>query len=113
VKIITWNPWVILFSLKPLDNCVDVPREVCVRVRTNPRKVKRPIIKKWCYVPSAESGLASGDGAGAPVERSARSNTNLTTLLPDAGDDEQTVTVASTLAAELDAALTEETPTAN
>ena len=43
-------------SLKPVDNCVDVPKEVCVRMRTNPRKVKRPVIKKWCYVPTAESG---------------------------------------------------------
>lgn len=42
--------------LKPVDNCVDVPKEVCVRMRTNPRKVKRPVIKKWCYVPTQESG---------------------------------------------------------
>merc|ERR1711953_737757 len=47
--------------LKPVDNCVDVPKEVCVRMRTNPRKVKRPVIKKWCYVPTAESGLSNED----------------------------------------------------
>ena len=45
------------YSLKPVDNCVDVPKEVCVRMRTNPRKVKKPVIKKWCYVPTEESGL--------------------------------------------------------
>ena len=43
--------------MKPVDNCVDVPKEVCVRMRTNPRKVKKPVIKKWCYVPTEESGL--------------------------------------------------------
>ena len=49
-------PYYSVFSLKPVDNCVDVPKEVCVRMRTNPRKVKRPVIKKWCYVPTEESG---------------------------------------------------------
>ena len=99
------------FSLKPNDNCVDVPREVCVRVRTNPRKIQRPVIKKWCYVPTQESGLDS------PLERSARSSTNLTTgQAVDAVDDddaEEASASVSTLAPELDAALTEETPTGN
>ena len=40
------------------EECVDVPKEVCTRSRTNPRKVKKPVVKKWCYVPSEESGLA-------------------------------------------------------
>ena len=31
-----------------LRKCVDVPKEVCVLVRTNPRTVKRPLVKKWC-----------------------------------------------------------------
>ena len=62
-------------KLVPLQECVDVPKEVCARSQTNPRsglqflclreikylpsfrKKKRPIIKKWCYVPSKESGL--------------------------------------------------------
>ena len=29
-------------------NCVNEPREVCVRLRVNPRTVKRPVIKQWC-----------------------------------------------------------------
>merc|ERR1712222_270277 len=33
----------------------DVPKEVCTRSRTNPRPVKKPVVKKWCYVPSEES----------------------------------------------------------
>merc|ERR1712055_38968 len=45
-------------KLEPAEECVDVPKEVCTRSRTNPRKVKKPVIKKWCYVPSEESGLA-------------------------------------------------------
>jgi len=44
--------------LEPTEECVDVPKEVCTRSRTNPRKVKKPVVKKWCYIPSEESGLA-------------------------------------------------------
>merc|ERR1712142_667796 len=44
--------------LKPAEGCVDIPKEVCSRSRTNPRKVQKPVVKKWCYVPTAESGLA-------------------------------------------------------
>ena len=45
-------------KLEPKEECVDVPKEVCTRSRTNPRKVKKPVVKKWCYVPSDETGLA-------------------------------------------------------
>merc|ERR1712050_424256 len=45
-------------KLTPTEECVDVPKEVCTRARTNPRKVKKPVVKKWCYVPTEESGLA-------------------------------------------------------
>ena len=45
-------------KLAPTEECVDVPKEVCTRSRTNPRKVKKPVVKKWCYVPTEESGLA-------------------------------------------------------
>lgn len=43
--------------LKPAEECVDIPKEVCSRSRTNPRKVQKPVVKKWCYVPTEESGL--------------------------------------------------------
>lgn len=33
-------------------NCIKVPKEVCVNAKTNPKKVKRPVIKEWCYRPS-------------------------------------------------------------
>merc|ERR1712168_92519 len=45
-------------KLSPPEECVDVPKEVCTRSRPNPRKVKKPVVKKWCYVPTEESGLA-------------------------------------------------------
>ncbi len=94
-----------MFSLKPNDNCVDVPREVCVRVRTNPKTVKRPVIKKWCYVPTEESGLA----------RSAKSNTDLAPALPDGVVEDVDAEGASlsTLAPEQEVGLTEETTSAN
>lgn len=44
--------------LKPQEECVDIPKEVCSRSRTNPRKVSKPVVKKWCYVPTKASGLA-------------------------------------------------------
>jgi len=44
-------------KLVAAEECVDVPKEVCSRSKSNPRKIKKPVIKKWCYVPSKESGL--------------------------------------------------------
>ena len=32
-------------QLKPKETCLDVPKEVCTRSQTNPRKVKKPIVK--------------------------------------------------------------------
>ena len=37
-------------------------------MRTNPRKVKKPVIKKWCYTPTEESGLSTDDNADAETE---------------------------------------------
>jgi hypothetical protein len=36
--------------LKP--NCIKVPKEICVETKVNPRKVKKPVIREWCYKPS-------------------------------------------------------------
>ena len=44
-------------KLEPKEECTDVPKEVCTRSRVNPRKVKKPVVKKWCYVPTPETGL--------------------------------------------------------
>ena len=49
-------------QLKPTESCTDVPKEVCARTLANPRKVSKPVVKRWCYVPSEESGLDPGSG---------------------------------------------------
>jgi len=33
-------------------NCLKVPKEICVNAKTNPKKVRKPVIKEWCYKPS-------------------------------------------------------------
>lgn len=33
-------------------NCIKVPKEVCLKAKTNPKKVRKPVIKEWCYKPS-------------------------------------------------------------
>jgi len=45
-------------KLSPKLECTDIPKEVCTRSQTNPKKKLKPVIKKWCYIPSEESGLA-------------------------------------------------------
>jgi len=44
-------------QLVPRQECSEVPKEICSRSKTNPKKVKKPVIKKWCYTPTEESGL--------------------------------------------------------
>ena len=51
-------------ELRPTESCVDVPKEVCVRSQANPRKVAKPVVKKWCYTPTAESGLEPAADSG-------------------------------------------------
>jgi len=43
---------VLVPRLVPKPNCVKVPKEICVNSKTNPRVVKKPVIKEWCYRPS-------------------------------------------------------------
>jgi len=38
--------------LQEVEECVDIPKEVCTKSRRNPKKVKKPVIKNWCYTPS-------------------------------------------------------------
>jgi len=45
-------------KLTPVEECVDVPKEVCQRKKGNPRTVFKPVTKTWCYTPTEESGLA-------------------------------------------------------
>lgn len=69
-------------KLIPDLECVDVPKEVCVRVRNNPRKIKKPIIKRWCYTPTEETGSDSTD---TTPDNGVETNTE--TIVPDAGTE--------------------------
>ncbi|XP_059079016.1 uncharacterized protein LOC131877386 [Tigriopus californicus] len=42
---------VLVPRLVPQNNCVKVPKEICVNTKKNPRRVKKPVIKEWCYRP--------------------------------------------------------------
>ncbi len=53
-------------NLKPTENCIDVPKEVCSRSRKNPRRVQKPVLKKWCYTPTPESGLTDQGSLSQP-----------------------------------------------
>lgn len=81
--------------LKPVDNCVDVPKEVCVRMRTNPRKVKRPVIKKWCYVPTEESGLNTEETDVNETPDTDNSNDDTDVNIETSGDSEDNETTES------------------
>ena len=39
------------YRLIPKPNCVKVPKEICVNTKKNPRRVKKPVVKEWCYRP--------------------------------------------------------------
>lgn len=47
----------LLFCLQEVEECVDIPKEICTKSRRNPKKIKKPVIKNWCYTPSAATGL--------------------------------------------------------
>jgi len=51
-------------KLVEVENCFDVPKEVCVRSQTNPRKVKKPVVKKWCYVVKCEDECTEAAARG-------------------------------------------------
>ena len=42
------NEVISLPSLELVNECVDVPKEVCSVERVNPREVSRPLVKKFC-----------------------------------------------------------------
>jgi len=45
-------------KLEPTQECVDVPKEICARSKVNPRKVKKPSIQKWCFVPEQKQNTS-------------------------------------------------------
>jgi len=46
-----WNETEIVPSLEPVKECLDVPREVCSEVKSKPKKILKPQIKKDCHKP--------------------------------------------------------------
>jgi len=77
-------------KLIPELECVDVPKEVCVRVRNNPKKIKKPIVKRWCYTPTeteTETGSADDATETASNNNGAETETNTETIVPDAGTE--------------------------
>ena len=56
-------------ALKEVENCFDVPKEVCVTEQVNPRKVAVPVVKKWCYVVSCpETCVEAAKRGECPLE---------------------------------------------
>jgi len=57
-------------KLDTVQECVDVPKEICARSKVNPRRVKKPSIQKWCFTPGEENNNlldvqgAQGGGGG-------------------------------------------------
>ena len=38
--------------LQPKEKCNDVPKEVCAKVKKNPKQVQKPVVKKRCKIPN-------------------------------------------------------------
>ena len=52
----------------------------------NPRKIKRPIVKKWCYTPKIDEGSAESDlneTTNDTTENDSENTDEETTLSPD------------------------------
>ena len=48
----------LLPKLAARETCIDVPKEICSKSKSNPRRVKKPVIKKWCFKPTNKTELA-------------------------------------------------------
>ena len=42
-------------GLKRIQECVEVPKEVCGTSRVNPRIVKKPSLMNWCFTPDCQT----------------------------------------------------------
>ncbi|XP_059088682.1 uncharacterized protein LOC131884816 [Tigriopus californicus] len=55
----------IIPKLEQRVKCIDVPREVCITVQVEAKKVSRPVVKKWCGIlPGNTSGSEEEDDEG-------------------------------------------------
>ena len=48
----------LLPKLAAKETCMDVPKEICSKSRVKPRRVAKPVIKKWCFKPDNLTGSA-------------------------------------------------------
>ena len=67
---------------------MDIPKEVCVRAKVNPRKTKRPIIKKWCYSPERSDEIDLDINDNTDKDDDAEDDTTLNPLEQNTDDDE-------------------------
>ena len=35
-------------GMEPVNHCVETPKEICEYVTKNKRKIRKPMVKKWC-----------------------------------------------------------------
>jgi hypothetical protein len=65
------NETTTLPSLELVNECVDVPKEVCALEKVNPKQVVRPVVKKTC------KGIASNINDASTSNNSNKSNYEL------------------------------------
>ena len=53
-------------KLGPTEECVLISKEVCAEQKINRRPIKKPVFRKWCYVPGKEK---SSGKAKAPAKK--------------------------------------------
>lgn len=78
---------------------MDIPKEVCARARRNPRKINKPVIKKWCYTPTEESGLGNFNPSSTPSNTDDNDSNGdpdeTSTDLPPSGEEQTTAEAPS------------------
>ena len=72
-------------GLVPQEECVQVPKEVCAMSKINPKKIKVPFIKNWCYHPKE---LSTALNLSLPFNFSTPSTTALPQFEPVIAEEE-------------------------
>ena len=70
----------------PQEECVQVPKEVCAMSKINPKKIKVPFIKNWCYHPNE---LSPPFNLSLPFNFSTPSTTALPQFEPVIAEEEE------------------------
>ena len=56
-------------SLTEVEQCTEVPQEVCTTARGRGRKVKHPVLKKWCYQAGIQQETSTTQPSGPSYGR--------------------------------------------